>query len=281
MDHQKIRISREGIELNSPTISPRIENFQPRNLPGVILEVVPDEKSCSPVKRNPVDKSLLDKVAVYKSLLQKAVRRMNLGEGLKAFDWLWTNDRTSLFRRITIISLEDGFYNPSWNKFWIWLMLLDSRGYDFNDSIRLEMRNQIKELITHPLYSRRREVEESVRNLTYMNNPDLIPLVIRKEYGGMPGDMRMIQNFLETYTPKPELHSLPLIHPTDGPLFEACDFHVFPWLAKTDDQRTLFWEARSSINLRDRSTFTRATESNSLIREYDELCRRLYKSTIG
>lgn len=280
---QIIRIARNKITLETTPLKEetlKLETFQPKGLPGITIEVVVDEEGCMPTKSKPI-KDHLQLAAVYKSLLQKAVRRMNLKEGIKAFDWLWVNDRTSLLRRITIISLEDGFYNPTWNSFWIWLLLLDSRGYAFNDSIRIEMRKQVGELILHPLYSRIKEVN-SVRNLDYMRNLDLVPLVIRKEYGGMPGDMRMIQNFLETYRPNPELQRLPLMHPTtEAEIFEACDFHVFPWLAKTDAQRVMFWECRSRINLRDRSTMSRAFESNQALKDYDHFCRNLYQSMVG
>lgn len=94
------------------------------------------------------------KTSVYKS-----VRRMNLKEGLKALDWLWENDQLNLSRRIVIISVEDGFYHPEDNYFWIWMMLLNTKGYLLqNDNLKSIMRSKVSRLILHPGYSRKYEI---------------------------------------------------------------------------------------------------------------------------
>jgi hypothetical protein len=217
------------------------------------------------------------KTSVYKSLLQKSVRRMNLKEGLKALDWLWENDQLKLSRRIVIISVEDGFYHPEDNYFWVWMMLLNTKGYLLqNDNLKSIMRSKVSRLILHPGYSRKYEINSK----NHFEFPEeTLPLKIRFHFGGMKGDMEMLSKFIEQYCPKPHFRNLPLMESSKGKIVEACDFHVFPWLAKTVDEKRMFWEYRSGINYRDSETMKNGVLCERLI-EYDKMCSNLYRKYI-
>lgn len=213
------------------------------------------------------------KSAVYKSLLQKAIRRMNLEEGLRACVWLWNNDQTSLFRRLPIISVEDGYYNPDDNHMWVWMMLLNSKGYFISgEDLKKRMLESVKRLILHPCYSRKRETARGE------NRPELtFPLRIRRQYGGMTGDMSMLDKFIEEYNPNGNYKNIPLAKPFSGKLYEACDFHVFPWLVRENDMKSVFWKYRSGINLRDRDSMTDPPPRlENMLKEYDSKCISLY-----
>jgi hypothetical protein len=219
-------------------------------------------------------------VACHISLLQKAVRRFNLKEGLKAFDWLWENSLTSLLRRLNILSVEDGFYNPEDNCLWIWMYMIHTRGYILGEKTRLEAREALIRLILHPLYSRKFETSkpETPFTLTCLKEKGvLLPLFLRYQYGGKHGDMMMIYDFVQRYRQKPKLHAFRLETPTTGPLYQACDFHVFPWLAPTEEIREKIWKHRSGINFRYLSEGEGVREE---FETYDEKCQTLYRKYI-
>jgi hypothetical protein len=225
----------------------------------------------------PMKKSDRLKTSVYKSLLQKSVRRMNLKEGLKALGWLWENDQLNLSRRIVIISVEDGFYHPEDNYFWIWMMMLNTKGYMVrNDVLKSLMWDKVSRLILHPGYSRKYEISSKNH---FKFSEETLPLKIRFHFGGMKCDMEMLSKFIEQYCPKPHFGNLPLMESSKGIISEACDFHVFPWLVKTEDDKRMFWDYRSGINYRDTESMKTGILCERLT-EYDKTCMGLYRKYI-
>lgn len=233
------------------------------------------EEGClhQPQKPNPQYRI---KTAAYKSLLQKAVRRMNLEEGLRACTWLWENDQTALFRRISIISVEDGYYNPDDNHMWMWMLLLNGKGYTMSGEVlKGRMMDSVKRLILHPCFSRNRETVAGGSCEDISNK--LLPLKIRRQYGGMMGDMIMLEKFIEEYNPVKGYSGIPLMKSSEGKLYEACDFHVFPWLVKEQNMKSAVWKYRSGINVRDLSSMTPPPKPlESYLAKYDAACINLY-----
>lgn len=232
------------------------------------------EPGCEPSSaKNDVSKV---QVAVHKSLLQKAVRRMNLNEGLRACEWLWENSQTDLFRRLPIISVEDGYYIPSDNYMWMWMMLINSKGYTIrSNDLKTRLMKSVESLILHPCYSRKYETVPGgpSTDMTEM----ILPLKIRASYGGMVGDMMMLEKFIEEYNPNEKFRGISHVTPSTGSLFEACDFHVFPWLVKDNEMKGAFWKYRSGINLRDRGSIqTPPPRLKKALEEYDTRCINLY-----
>lgn len=221
------------------------------------------------------------RTACYKSLLQKAVRRFNLEEGLRAFDWLWENDQKNLLRRLPIISVEDGFYNPADNCLWMWLYLISTQGLEFPEGMKNLCRESVTRLILHPGFSKMYEVRvgNPLREFspkTLVDKPELLPLLLRYPYGGNTGDMMMIHRFVQYYEKREMIHSLPLENPTSGPLFQACDFHIFPRLAPTREFRNLVWKHRSGINLR--SLKNESGGETEELETYDRNTEKLYRN---
>lgn len=235
-------------------------------------------EECIPEKNLPcTDKT---KIACHISLLQKAVRRFNLQEGLKAFDWLWENHLTALLRRLNLIAVEDGFYNPEDNSLWIWMYMVHTKGYSFREGLKNEAREAFSRLVLHPLFSRKYETSQPRTPFTLTSlqtTPELLPLFLRYQYGGKHGDMMMIYDFVQSYRMRPKCHGLLLETPTSGLLFQACDFHIFPWLAPTKELREKIWKHRSGINFRYLSD---GLGEGRLLDEYDRKTEELYKKNI-
>lgn len=215
-------------------------------------------------------------IAIYKSLLQKAVRRMNLQEGLRACKWLWDNAQADLFRRLPIISVEDGYYIPSDNYMWMWMMLINSKGYIIRcDELKSRLLKSVETLILHPCYSRKYETKPGGSNIDISEL--VLPIKTRAMYGGMVGDMIMLEKFIEEYTPNKKFEKIPLATPSQGRLYEACDFHVFPWLAKDNEMKGAFWKYRSGINIRDRNSMSAPPPRlERALADYDSKCINLY-----
>jgi hypothetical protein len=257
-------ISSRGIVSDTSCETVRINDLE------VCLEGGCEHRPGKPDSKNKI------KTAIYKSLLQKSVRRMNLEEGLRACAWLWVNDQTALFRRISIISVEDGYYNSEDNHMWMWMMLLNGKGYVISgEDLRERMMDSVRRLILHPCYSRNRETVPGGSSIDLSDK--LFPLKIRRQYGGMVGDMIMLEKFIEEYNPVERYSELPLAKPSEGRLYEACDFHVFPWLVKEENMKSVVWKYRSGVNVRDRSSMTPPPKSlETYLAKYDAACINLY-----
>lgn len=242
------------------------------NVRGIDLEIC-IEPGCEQSQKKDTSKI---QTAVYKSLLQKAVRRMNLEEGVRAGEWLWENAQTELFRRLPIISVEDGYYDPSDNFMWIWMMLMNTKGYTFVcETLKSRLLKSLERLILHPCYSKKYETVPGGSAVDYSQL--VLPLKIRASYGGMVCDMMMLERFIEEYNPNEKFKTIPLAKPFSGKLYEACDFHVFPWLVRENDMKIVFWKYRSGINLRDRGSMTDPPPRlENMLKEYDSKCISLY-----
>ena len=127
------------------------------------------------------------------SHLQKAIRRMDDIKSVKSAKHLIDLDYTSFIRRLPIIMLEDTTIHESF-PILIWLMIASSKGFPMKKEINKWLLGVVYHLskcnyITAYSSGDIEEIE--------INGDDLIPqsLRFRKAYGGMKGDMNMIEYY--------------------------------------------------------------------------------------
>lgn len=182
--------------------------------------------------------------SLLKSLLQKAIRRKNTRSALLSAYELMNRDIVQFLRRMPIIMLEDAFIHPSINNV-IWFMaasphiILDSN----HKSYILGIIHDMSVLgYRHPIIKK----EESTSITEYISASTLtsdyfrnivLSLYLRKSFGGMKGDMKMINGFIDEILPSiydnHTFHKIKhiQIHDTlksSDILREAADFHCFP-----------------------------------------------------
>ena len=136
------------------------------------------------------------KVPYLLSHLQKSIRRMDSVKAVKTAKHLIDLDSISFIRRLPIIMLEDVAFHESFLVI-IWLMIAISKGY----KLKVEI---IKWLLGVVYYLSNEEYKEKYlkEDIIYEWDEDatsdnvniiLNTLRFRKEYGGMKGDMSMIE----------------------------------------------------------------------------------------
>lgn len=199
------------------------------------------------------------------SHLQKCIRRMDDIKSIKTAKNFIDHDYTSFIRRLPIIMLEDVSLHESF-PILIWLMISNSKGF----KLRLPMFKWLLGVVYHlakcrekTFYSKTKgEMEIDTKNDILMNT-----LRFRKHYGGMKGDMEMIeyytQHLKDLSINNDKVHIIK--HTIEGLnkdewLIEANDFHcnkyildhlkgIFPKYKK-EYLIKLIWIFSSSLNYR-------------------------------
>ena len=218
----------------------------------------------------PSPKKIYKNNQYLQSHLQKCVRRMQTYKSIKTAKHLIDLDLTTFIRRLPIIMLEDVCIHESISVI-IWLMISIHKGF----RIRCEM---IKWLLGVVYYLSTEEKKDNYLNkdreetdftIDHQLKDILYPLRYRKAYGGMKGDMNMIEYYIHELTNlrlKPTTDKITLIKLTMDPLpykewvYQANDFHCnksiipriknhFPKYPEEYIQR-LIWYFSSSTNLR-------------------------------
>ena len=204
------------------------------------------------------------------SHLQKCIRRMNDIKSVQTAKHFIDLNIISFLRRLPIIMLEDVTIHSSISII-IWLMIAVSKGFH----IKLEM---VKWLLGVVYYlSNDKEytqysseyIQES--NIEYfLEKKDILyTLRFRKRYGGMKGDMNMIESFIDLIINNKVLikeDKIPIIKLKMEPLqykewiYQANDFHcnrsiisqIKQYYPEIKDERIkeLIWIFSSSINKR-------------------------------
>ncbi len=207
------------------------------------------------------------------SHLQKSVRRMDDIKSVQTAKHLIDLDCTSFLRRLPIIMLEDVTIHESIVVI-VWLMIADSKKFP----LKIEMMKWLlgvvyylsnETLKTHYL-KEEDEYEWDERNTTDEVNILLKTLRFRKAYGGMKGDMQMIEYYLGLIL-RNDIHiqtsKIPLVKPFMSNLskkdwiYEANDFHCNRYIIdriqqyypryKKEYLKTLIWKFSSSLNKRE------------------------------
>lgn len=232
------------------------------------------------------------KTGLLKSNLQKCVRRREIDKGLATAYVLFLKDPGEALRRWPIIQVEDGLPASDLLSL-IWLMCATSKGYvlqcrDF-EFFMVSVLECLADDRCHELKHSAKDVVDPVRPRLFGKlNPVSQAMWIRSTYGGMKGDMIMLQNAAikwegEKYSKErrstgetiTEPWSSKLIDLSTVPPFDsncilpaANDFHVNPDLLNPylhgpytfDQVKSAFWYHssgiihRRSIDGTDRST---------------------------
>lgn len=202
------------------------------------------------------------------SHLQKAVRRMDDIKSVKTAKHLIDLDCTSFLRRLPIIMLEDVTLYDNF-PILIWLMIANTKGFQMKEEI-------VKWILGIVYHISRCEVKtyyenKSISEYEINDKKDIIlnTLRFRKAYGGMKGDMNMIEYYTHLYGNKmiePYQDKIPIVKLEMEPLeksewiYQANDFHCNRYILQLvkrnfsnyglDYIKELIWIFSSSFNKR-------------------------------
>ncbi|AYV80443.1 MAG: hypothetical protein Harvfovirus1_68 [Harvfovirus sp.] len=224
-----------------------------------------------------------DNLSIMKSHLQKCVRR---GERVLAMEtgkyMLEAGQTAELLRRLFIICLEDTILNKEIVTL-TWLMVMANKKYQFDDNINswilgfIALISEVK-YFDPPDFSgeqfQKKNLMSIVKKLDPMERDIIMSLVIRISYGGMGGDLKMLNNFISRWLARfshndDVYEQFQLINPLvkqtidsslskNSMLLAAFDFHctnIIKMIQKKvdlDDEqlRKLIWNHSSSTNFR-------------------------------
>tara|TARA_A100001037_G_scaffold306632_1_gene353493 strand:+ start:6167 stop:7078 length:912 start_codon:yes stop_codon:yes gene_type:complete len=204
------------------------------------------------------------------SHLQKCIRRMNDIKSVQTAKHFIDLDLISFLRRLPIIMLEDVTIHSSISII-IWLMIAVGKGFH----IKLEMIKWLLGVVYYlsnykncTQYSSD-DIQESNIDYCLEKKNILYPLRFRKRYGGMKGDMNMIEYYIKLLINDKisiQEDKIPIIKLKMEPLkykewiYQANDFHcnrsiisqIRKYHPKIKDERIkeLIWIFSSSINKR-------------------------------
>ena len=207
------------------------------------------------------------------SHLQKSVRRMDDIKAVQTSKHLIDLDCNSFLRRLPIIMLEDVTLHESFNVI-VWLMIASSKKF----KIRIEMVKWLLGVVYYLSNEPQKETyfkEEKEYQWDESVTPPNIHLLLktlrfRKAYGGMKGDMMMIEYYIglvlnnKVFIRKTKI---PLVKPFMKSLskkewiYEANDFHCNRYIIDNiqryhsrytkDYLKLLIWNFSSSLNKRE------------------------------
>ena len=204
-------------------------------------------------------------VPMLKSLLQKAIRRMEAEVAVKAARELLILDMGAFLRRLPIICIEDvapiqGLDVP------IWLMTAHSKGFILRREHVEYLLGFVEALANFP--KKIRMYQEAKAGMGEKSDPLLMCIRLRRAFGGMKGDMRMLsilESHLEAGTMSIVQNKIvPVDFDSATPLRRdewipaAVDFHVCSIAKKLATEcgkgegevRKLMWNHSSRLNLR-------------------------------
>lgn len=257
--------------------------------------------------REPFDFSIIlkecefykDKVPLLKSNLQKAIRRSQKDIAIKTMLYLLAIDKTALFRRLPIIMIEDVALFDSMNIL-VWFMIalpkaepvcfskqkLSSENYILtnNDvSILINIVSNLCDCLLFYDYDLMRDIKEPDYKDIEKNNPHLLGLYYRRLYGGMSGDIKLLDSAIEYYSVHPEeirktnfvdyglTNDLISVLKTDISeiiILESIDFHCYPEILtrlnkefhfiSKEQIKEMIWFAESAINIRKSKTIEKS-----------------------
>jgi len=219
-------------------------------------------------------------IPLCKSNLQKAIRRSDIESALSSTLYLLQNAPMDLFRRLPIIEVEDVCILSSYN-ICIWLMMCNNK-YDLSNvdyyNILLIVLNLCK--IHNSIEIKHKKIKDiSIDSLKSHNNYNiLLGLFYRKEYGGMFGDLKMLNNVIhDLYNDKIEVYEVNKEFKVKLPtnftiLSESIDFHCYPSMVEYIEKNTniekdiikkYIWNVESGLNFRKVETIENSKKYSS------------------
>jgi len=140
--------------------------------------------------------SLFTKKIYLVSHLQKCIRKMNHDKSIKTAKHLIDLDLISFLRRLPIIMFEDVVPHKDLPII-IWLMIAVTKGFKIKTYMVQYLLGMIYFLSScpkHDEYSFKENIDLSI-----VDNDFLKSILIRRSYGGMKGDMKMLNYFIELW----------------------------------------------------------------------------------
>jgi hypothetical protein len=202
------------------------------------------------------------------SNLQKAVRRQDTAVALASTLALLEQDPLKLLRRLPIICIEDVAMIDS-IPVMVWWMMVPYRLTQEDKWMILCMVQTLCQ-IDEACPTDRRTPPPAMSHESLQCSDLHLALYYRSQYGGMKGDMVMLQNAISAALPiHPTQWSVPTIPTELEVLAEAIDFHPFPPLLTQLQKRTqidqeiiqsCIWFAESGVNVRKPLTLQQSEE---------------------
>ena len=209
-------------------------------------------------------------VPLYKSHVQKAIRRKLTVPAIQGVLALLYEDANAILRRLAIIAIEDVCLVYGYSVI-VWLMMSQKyRKLTYSDV------NTIVEFVIglcdiDTVFKNTKTTVKQRPELSAIPNPErseLLSLYHRARFGGLPGDIKMLQNAISYYYEhrrfivknkaknEYDIMSLKLNIPI---IPESIDFHPFPYLltkistnvnATPEQIKKMIWDAESAVNKR-------------------------------
>ena len=248
-------------------------------------------------------------IPLLKSNIQKCVRRQIPDKALKSayqlmnilsIDKTKEIGMTAFLRRLSIISMEDTIVPESLSTV-IWFMVAHSKGYILCEKQRRWLLGFLYVLVNSKQFSRMEWKDNGSVKIVY--NDFVKSLFIRKMYGGMPGDIKMVESSLYHYsrnkpafTPIIRMKMNDLSFDKSDIELSSVDFHCYPGIVYQLQERypdyskehikKIIWDERSGVNVRlpayagnymRNGLFRRLRPSHT---EYDELYEDLTRISL-
>lgn len=257
--------------------------LHPANKVSFYLHVSMDHIGDNKRVKSPVPNAVL--LSLHKSNLQKAIRLGNKPAALFSLEWLYKFDPIQLLRRLPIILLEDSSIHPYFSLLVLYSMIYNEIDPKYDEIILQQLKQVVLDAIANSTHQ---------RSIVYHNTPETIPLdflqkpletldkqtdllfmYIRYCYGGLEGDMIMLQRFilyglnknnsLQYCSILEHQQEKNLVKEEQLQLLSAVDFHVFPILLEDCRKqlerkhinidcytiKSTIWNCRSRTNFRE------------------------------
>ena len=226
------------------------------------------------------DYKLINNIPFLKSNLQKAIRRGKTDIAIISAYNLIVKDFWAFIRRIIIISIEDVSFLDN-TDFLVWCMLAYPN---------FEISNEITQYLLTTVYKLSKSKKalkikkEDTINAVDFNDKIKFPLMIRGEYGGLKGDVKMINHFCNNPILKEQIINVPRkkikisrgFYRSDI-IYESIDFHIskklIPYVKASTDYideeiiKKIIWYNNSSYNFRKKTKIYKTDDWN-IIKPY-------------
>jgi hypothetical protein len=143
-------------------------------------------------------------IPILKSNLQKCIRRSLVEEAKSSALTILCLKPSELLRRLPIIVLEDVMLNSNF-LFLVWLMCAESKGFPINDEYMKKIIIVVEHLASfenRDLCYKKENINIRKLDLTKISDYEkdiLWSIQLRKSYGGMKGDMKMLNYFTQNW----------------------------------------------------------------------------------
>lgn len=238
-------------------------------------------------------------IPLCKSNLQKCVRRKDINRAVRTAFAIYSQNPNEVLRRICIIMIEDCLILPSSFIKLVWWMAAVSKGYIMSkDEVEnmLGIVSLMCESDTYDISIDADKQELDYTKLSTLQRDFLWALELRKIYGGMECDKRMIDYHIDLWYARftgnasascqQEEYSIDLDSvdklSKDDILLEAIDHHPYPFLLSKISTRTgiskdsvkaAIWCCRSRINYRKPIDEKNFDDVNEKVKEVYEIIK--------